>query len=291
MPAATTETSPATGSAVEVDGEGRSAEELLRNLKGLPEDDPGADRIQELVLELYRPLLYRIARHYSGRGEPYEDLRQTAHLGLVKAVRGYDPDRGKKFISYLLPTVTGEIKRHFRDHTWAVRVPRRHQERRGRLHRASLEFQQRNAREPRPQELAQEMNLPRAEVDELLQASEAYSALSLDLPDHKGEEGGSTLEERIGGEDDSYDLVLERESLRPAMCCLDERERALLRLRFFDDLTQSQIAEEIGCSQMHVSRLLSATLDKLRERVDRHDRAGGDGDTGEAEGGRDRGAR
>ncbi|WP_436888644.1 SigB/SigF/SigG family RNA polymerase sigma factor [Nocardiopsis dassonvillei] len=266
-----TETSPTTGPTAERDAEGRSAEELLESLKGLPEGTPDAERLQEQVLEMYRPLLYRIARHYSGRGEPYEDLRQTAHLGLVKAVRGYDPCRGKKFISYLLPTVTGEIKRHFRDHTWAVRVPRRHQEHRGRLHRVSLEFQQRHAREPRPDELAREMNLPRKEIDELLQASEAYSALSLDLPEHKDEEGGSTLEERIGHDDGSYDLVLERESLRPAMCCLDERERVLLRLRFFEDLTQAQIAEEIGCSQMHVSRLLSATLEKLRERVERFD--------------------
>ncbi|MGQ4270601.1 SigB/SigF/SigG family RNA polymerase sigma factor [Nocardiopsis changdeensis] len=259
-----------TGPAVdEKEVEGRSAEELLEGLQALPQDDPEAIRIQEEVLELYRPLLYRIARHYSGRGEPYEDLRQTAHLGLVKAVHGYNPHRGKKFISYLLPTVTGEIKRHFRDHTWAVRVPRRHQERRGRLHRVSIEFQQRHAREPSTAELAREMDLPRAEVEELLQASEAYSTLSLDLPDHKDEEGSPTLEERIGGEDDSYELVLERESLRPAMCCLDERERVLLRLRFFEDLTQAQIAEEIGCSQMHVSRLLAATLDKLRDRVDR----------------------
>ncbi|MFL1378913.1 MULTISPECIES: SigB/SigF/SigG family RNA polymerase sigma factor [unclassified Nocardiopsis] len=265
-----TATSTTTGHAVEEDVHGRSAEELLQDLRDLPEGHPDTNLLQEQVLELYRPLLYRIARHYSGRGEPYEDLRQTAHLGLVKAVRGYDPDRGKKFISYLLPTVTGEIKRHFRDHTWAVRVPRRHQEHRGRLHRVSVEFQQRHAREPRTEELAQEMNLPRKEVEELLQASEAYSTLSLDLPDHKDEEGGSTLEERIGDEDDSYDLVLERESLRPAMTCLDDRERILLRLRFFDDLTQAQIAEEIGCSQMHVSRLLSATLGKLRERVD-HD--------------------
>jgi RNA polymerase sigma-B factor len=271
MPAAMTETSPTTDSAAEKNTEERSAEELLENLKGLPPGTPEAERLQEQVLELYRPLLYRIARHYSGRGESYEDLRQTAHLGLVKAVRGYDPCRGKKFISYLLPTVTGEIKRHFRDHTWAVRVPRRHQEHRGRLHRVSLEFQQQHAREPRADELAREMNLPRKEIDELLQASEAYSALSLDLPDHKDEEGGSTLEERIGQEDGSYDLVLERESLRPAMCCLDARERVLLQLRFFEDLTQAQIAEEIGCSQMHVSRLLSATLEKLRERVDRFD--------------------
>ncbi|MDE3724622.1 SigB/SigF/SigG family RNA polymerase sigma factor [Nocardiopsis sp. N85] len=273
MPVNTTGVRTGSGTAVDdEDIDERSAEELLAGLKALPEGNPKAALLQERVLELYRPLLYRIARHYSGRGEPYEDLRQTAHLGLVKAIHGYDPHRGKKFISYLLPTVTGEIKRHFRDHTWAVRVPRRHQEQRGRLHRAVVEFQQRHAREPGTDELAAEMGLPEEEIRELLQASQAYSTLSLDLPDHKGEEGeGPTLEERIGREDDSYELVVERESLRPAMSCLNSRERTILHLRFFAERTQAQIADEIGCSQMHVSRLLAATLDKLRRRVDRDD--------------------
>ncbi|MBB6121886.1 SigB/SigF/SigG family RNA polymerase sigma factor [Nocardiopsis algeriensis] len=247
-------------------GEDQPAEELLRIMKNLPEGHPSAAALQERVMELYQPLIHKIARRYSGRGEPYEDLRQTGHLGLVKAIRGFDPDRGKKFISYLLPMVTGEIKRHFRDHTWAVRVPRRHQENRNQLNRIRGEFQQEHARPPKISELAEAMGLPEAEVLELVQVSESYNTLSLDVPD-LGDDDGSTLEDRLGQEDASYDLVVERESLRPALTCLDSRERTILHLRFFGDCTQAQIAEEVGCSQMHVSRLLAATIEKLRQRI------------------------
>lgn len=246
-----------------------SAEELLSELRGLSEGDPRANRLRERVVVLYQPLINKIARRYGGRGEPLEDLKQTAMVGLVKAVRGYDPDRGKPFISYLLPTVTGEIKRHFRDHTWAVRVPRRHQENRVKLRRIIGEFQQEHARTPTIAELAQEMGLSEAEVSELTQVSESYRSLSLDAPDSSDSDGqeGARLEDHLGSEDQALERVVERESLKPALARLPERERKILLLRFFGDHTQSEIADRLGYSQMHVSRLLAGVLEQLRKEV------------------------
>jgi RNA polymerase sigma-B factor len=190
-------------------------------------------------------------------------------LGLVKAIHGYDPERGKPFISYLLPTVTGEIKRHFRDHTWAVRVPRRHQENRSQLRRVTGEFQQAHARTPSIRDLAEEMGLPESEVSELIQASELYHSLSLDAPDASGADGedGSRLEDHLGSEDGDLELVVQRESLKPALTRLPAREREILKLRFFGDHTQSEIANRLGYSQMHVSRLLNSVLGQLREEM------------------------
>jgi RNA polymerase sigma-B factor len=246
-----------------------SAEELLVALKALSSQDPRAVALCERVMDLYRPLVQRIARRYDGRGEPYEDLKQTAMLGLVKAIHGYDPERGKPFISYLLPTVTGEIKRHFRDHTWAVRVPRRHQENRSQLRRVTGEFQQAHARTPSIRDLAEEMGLPESEVSELIQASELYHSLSLDAPDASGADGedGSRLEDHLGSEDGDLELVVQRESLKPALTRLPAREREILKLRFFGDHTQSEIANRLGYSQMHVSRLLNSVLGQLREEM------------------------
>ncbi|WP_083922136.1 SigB/SigF/SigG family RNA polymerase sigma factor [Nocardiopsis halotolerans] len=246
-----------------------SAEELLTVLKGLPEQDPRAVLLRERVMELYHPLVQRIAHRYDGRGEPYEDLRQTAMLGLVKAIRGYDPDRGKPFVAYLTPTVTGEIKRHFRDHTWAVRVPRRHQENRGQLRRVTGEFQQAHARTPTTAEIAREMGISEAEVRELTQVSEAYRSLSLDAPDVSGTDGEDdvALEDHLGSDDAALERVVERESLKPALARLPERERRILMLRFFGDHTQAEIADEMGYSQMHVSRLLAGVLEQLRTEV------------------------
>ncbi|NYH54763.1 MULTISPECIES: SigB/SigF/SigG family RNA polymerase sigma factor [Nocardiopsis] len=246
-----------------------SAEELLVALKALSSQDPRAVALCERVMDLYRPLVQRIARRYDGRGEPYEDLKQTAMLGLVKAIHGYDPERGKPFISYLLPTVTGEIKRHFRDHTWAVRVPRRHQENRSQLRRVTGEFQQAHARTPTTSELALAMGISEAEVRELTQVSAAYRSLSLDAPDASGSDRGTAvpLEDHLGSEDEALERVVERESIKPALARLPERERTILMLRFFGDHTQSEIAEALGYSQMHVSRLLAGVLDQLRREV------------------------
>ncbi|WP_150254125.1 SigB/SigF/SigG family RNA polymerase sigma factor [Nocardiopsis deserti] len=250
-------------------GEDSSAEEMLCELHGLDEDDPRADDLCERVVVLYQPLVNKLARRYGGRGEPLDDLQQTAMLGLVKAIHGFNPDHGKPFISYLMPTVTGEIKRHFRDHTWAVRVSRRHQENRIRLRQALNDFQQAHARTPTIHELSEEMGLPEAEVGELIQVSESYRSLSLDAPDASDSDGqeGARLEDHLGSEDKGMELVVQRESLKPALARLPAREREILRLRFFGDHTQSEIADCLGYSQMHVSRLLNGVLGQLREEM------------------------
>ncbi|MFE6388949.1 SigB/SigF/SigG family RNA polymerase sigma factor [Nocardiopsis dassonvillei] len=250
-------------------GEEIPVEELLAELHGLDGDDPRAVRLREEVVVRYQPLVNKLARRYNGRGEPLEDLKQTAMVGLVKAIRGYRPDRGKPFISYLMPTVTGEIKRHFRDHTWAIRVPRRHQENRIKLRQVLNTFQQTHARVPTNAEIAKEMGLDEEEVVELVQASESYRSLSLDAPDSSDSDGqeGSRLEDHLGREDEGLERVVQRESLKPALARLPEREREILKLRFFGDHTQTEIADRMGYSQMHVSRLLKNTLEQLREEV------------------------
>lgn len=243
-----------------------SAESLLRTLRGLSDDDPRREELHEQIVQMYQPLVNQIARRYSNRGEPIEDLRQTAMVGLMKAIQGFDADRGKRFISYLLPMVTGEVKRHFRDHTWAIRVPRRHQENRAELNRVTMEFGQRHGRSPTIKELAEELGMSEDETVELIEASAAYSALSLDAPYGDGEET-TTLEDVLGDVDGALEGVVDHESLKPALAALPERERHILLLRFFGDKTQADIAQQVGYSQMHISRLLSNTLARLREEI------------------------
>ncbi|MFE3460337.1 SigB/SigF/SigG family RNA polymerase sigma factor [Nocardiopsis aegyptia] len=251
-----------------IEGEA-SANAALTEIGALPEDDARAAELREHVVMVYAPFVRRVALRYRGHGEPYEDVRQTAMVGLLKAVHGFDPDRGSPFVSYLLPTVLGEIKRHFRDHTWSIRVPRQHQENRARLRVAIGAFEQEHAREPTTSEIGGLLGMDEAEAAELLQADQAYRALSLDVPDSWNGDGseGTSPEDRLGCEDQGLELVEERESLRPALARLPERERRLLTLRFFGDKSQSEIAAELGYSQMHVSRLLAAVLQQLREDV------------------------
>lgn len=247
--------------------EDASAEELLSALKSLDPGDPLSQRLRERVMLHYQPLLNRIARSYGGRGERLEDLRQTAHVGLAKAIRGYAPERGKAFISYLLPTVTGEIKRHFRDHTWAVHTPRTPQSRRSEMNRTRRELEQRLARTPTTSEISQEMGLSVKEVEEILLVSEAYNTLSLNAPEPHGDEYATSLEDSLGTEDHNLDLVVARESVRSVLRVLPARERLILKRRFFDEWKQERIAQEVGCSQMHVSRLLATSLERLREEL------------------------
>ncbi|MFD3684060.1 SigB/SigF/SigG family RNA polymerase sigma factor [Nocardiopsis sp. NPDC058631] len=245
--------------------ENSSAEELLVAARRLGENDPRADRLRERVVLLHQPLAKKIARRYQGRGEPLEDLYQAAMVGYTKAMRGYDPSYGKPFVAYLVPTVAGEVKRHFRDHTWAMRVSRSQQEERSRLRRVTYEFQQDHARTPTTAELARQMDMTEDEVNQLTQASNAYQCLSLEAPDTSGaEEESMRLEDHLGSKDHALELVDQRESLKPALARLPERDRQLLGLRFFCDHTQAEIADRMGCSQMHVSRLLSGVLERLR---------------------------
>jgi RNA polymerase sigma-B factor len=244
------------------DADNRETEELLGRLRDMPPDSPCYERLRGQIVARHMGLARRIARHYANRGEPLEDLEQAALVGLVKAINGFDPLLGRDFLAYARPTMTGEIKRHFRDLTWAVRVPRKFQEGRIELSQATSALSQRLGRQPVMRELADELRISMAELAELMAASAAYRALSLNVPDRPGE--ARSIADTLGAIDDALDAVVNRESLRPLLNDLPPRKLRLLLLRFFGNLTQVQIAAELGVSQMQVSRLLSATLAHLR---------------------------
>jgi len=240
--------------------------EAFRRLAALP---PGhqRDALRDQIVEAWLPMAERLAGRFRNRGESYEDLRQVAALGLVKAVDRYDPERGNAFESYAVPTVTGEIKRHFRDHMWTLHVPRRVQDLRNRVRFASQDLSQTiSGRRPTVAEIAQHANMSEEDVRAGLEALESFTALSLDaeLP---GSEDGYSLSDALGSADPALDTVVDREAVKPKLRDLPERERAILYMRFFNDMTQSSIAEELGISQMHVSRLISRCCNRLREQI------------------------
>lgn len=240
--------------------------EAFRRLASLP---PGRqhDTLREQIVEAWLPMANRLAGRFRNRGESLEDLRQVAALGLVKAVDRYDPERGNAFESYAVPTITGEIKRHFRDHMWTLHVPRRVQDLRNRVRFARQELSQTiPGRQPTVEEIAEHARMSEDDVRTGLEALESFSALSLDaeLP---GSEDGYSLSDALGSADPALDIVIDRESVKPRLEALSERERAILYMRFFNDMTQSRIAEQLGISQMHVSRLISRCCDRLRDQV------------------------
>jgi len=227
--------------------------------------EPGTRRHSELrgaLVTLNMPLVRHAAGRYRRRAEPMEDILQVGTIGLIKAIDRYDGSRGTGFLAYAMPTIGGEIKRFFRDTSWAVRVPRRLRELRSELMRASDTLSADLGRAPGPAEIAKVLDLTEAEVTEGLDACSAYSASSLDEPVFGD---GTTAGDRIGHEVREFELVEYRESLKPLIAELPQRERTILALRFSGDLTQAQIGERLGLSQMHVSRLLSATLRSLRD--------------------------
>jgi RNA polymerase sigma-B factor len=237
---------------------------LFAELATLEKDDPRRERLREILVEEHLPLVRHFARRFSNRGEPFDDLLQVGTLGLIAASDRFDPTRGVEFLSFAVPTITGEIKRHFRDQGWSVRVPRRLQELHLSLNSAVGELAQKNGRAPTPSELAEHLGIPREEVLEGLAVANAYRSSSLDER-LSGEDDSPTLAATLGEEDAALEGVEYRESLQPLLATIPARERRILILRFFGNMTQSQIAADIGISQMHVSRLLSQTLAKLRE--------------------------
>jgi RNA polymerase sigma-B factor len=237
---------------------------LFVELASLEKGDPRRERLREILVEEHLPLVRHFARRFSNRGEPFDDLLQVGTLGLIAAIDRFDPTRGVEFLSFAVPTITGEIKRHFRDQGWSVRVPRRLQELHLSLNAAVSELSQKNGHAPTPSELAEHLGIPRAEVLEGLAVANAYRSSSLDER-LSGEEDSPTLAATLGEEDAALEGVEYRESLQPLLATIPARERRILILRFFGNMTQSQIAADIGISQMHVSRLLSQTLAKLRE--------------------------
>lgn len=240
--------------------------EAFRRLATLP---PGQqhDTLREQLVEAWLPMADRLAGRFRSRGENFEDLCQVAALGLIKAVDRYDPELGNAFESYAVPTITGEIKRHFRDHMWTLHVPRRVQDLRNRVRIACQDLSQSiSGGRPGVAEIAEHAHLSEEDVRTGLEALESFTALSLDaeLP---GSEDGYSLSEALGSPDPALDTVVDREAVRPRLAALPERERVILYLRFFGDMTQSRIAEQLGISQMHVSRLITRCCDRLRDQV------------------------
>jgi RNA polymerase sigma-B factor len=244
----------------ETDG---AAVALMSLLGDLPADSPDRPRVRERLIELYLPLAEYLARRFRNRGEPIDDLVQVANLGLIKSVDGYDPTRGAAFTSYAIPMIVGELKRHFRDKGWDVRVPRRLQELRLEITRAGADLAQRLGRSPTVADLAAHLGIHEDSVVEGLDSGHAYRALSLHAP-VQGDETGGELGDLLGDFDPDMQNVEDREALRPLIARLPVREQKIIAMRFFGNMTQSQIADELGISQMHVSRLLSHSLAALR---------------------------
>ncbi|WP_309062349.1 RNA polymerase sigma factor SigF [Streptomyces sp.] len=234
-------------------------------LARLPEG-PERKMLRDELVEAWLPMAERIAVRFRGRGEALEDLYQVAALGLVKAVDHYNPARGNAFEAYAVPTITGEIKRHFRDHMWTLHVPRRVQDLRNRVRYAVRELAQTTeGRAPTVPEIAEYARLTESEVRTGMEALECFSTLSLEA-EMPGTDGYA-LGDAVGGPDPAFDTVVDRVAVRPCLEALPERERVILYLRFFRGMTQSTIAEQLGISQMHVSRLLSSCFAQLREEL------------------------
>ena len=240
--------------------------ELLRKLGVLPVDSFERRNLREYIVRRCLPLAEHIARRYDGRGEPRDDLVQTARLGLLNAIDRFDPDSGNDFLSFAVPTIMGEVKRYFRDSGWSVHVPRRLKESRAQITTATADLSQRMGRAPTPTELAGELGMDRQEVVESLIAAQCYRTRSLDAPvGGDGDDASPTIVDRLGNHDTGLDAVEFREALRPLVAQLPAREQEILTMRFFGSQTQTQIAEHLGISQMHVSRLLARCLAQLRE--------------------------
>ncbi|MER7484838.1 RNA polymerase sigma factor SigF [Streptomyces sp. NPDC126497] len=241
------------------------ARAMFLELRALQDGTPEYAELRNRLVRMHLPLVEHLARRFRNRGEPLDDLTQVATIGLIKSVDRFDPDRGVEFSTYATPTVVGEIKRHFRDKGWAVRVPRRLQELRLALTTATAELSQLHGRSPTVHELAEKLAISEEEVLEGLESANAYSTLSLDVPDTDDE--SPAVADTLGAEDEALEGVEYRESLKPLLEDLPPREKRILLLRFFGNMTQSQIAQEVGISQMHVSRLLARTLAQLREKL------------------------
>jgi RNA polymerase sigma-B factor len=224
----------------------------------------GDRRLRERAIEFHMPLARRLAMRYQRRPEAQDDLIQVAYLGLVKAVDRFDPERGTRFSSFAIPTITGELRRHFRATAWNLHVPRAVQEDVLVMRRASQQLGQRVGRAPTVPELAEYTGRDVEAVAEALDANSMQSTVSLDQP-RAQEDSDTTLAELIGAEDDRLDLVEHEATVAPLIRALPERERQILFLRFAHDMTQSEIAERIGCSQMQISRLLRRALARLSQ--------------------------
>jgi RNA polymerase sigma-B factor len=246
--------------------------DLLVQFASLAPDDPRRASVREALVVLHQPLVRSLAQRYAGRGEPLDDLIQAGNIGLLKTIDRFDPERGDSLVGLLIPTVLGEIRKHFRDKTWAVRVPRSISELGVRLRAVRSDLEQSLGRSPTVPELAQALDVDEDAVLDALEAAGAYRLDSLDAPgldDGSGDSAPSQAMARAHATDDDDALlqVLDRHALRPALAELTDRERSVLRLRFVEQRTQGEIAAELGVDQSQVSRLLARTLLQLRERL------------------------
>lgn len=234
----------------------RDDEALLRRFA-----DTHSPATREQLIERFLPLARSLASRYRRNSEPFDDLVQVANLGLVKAVDGYDPERGKAFAAYAVPTILGELRRHFRDHVWNLRLPRGLQELTMRIDKATEELTDELGQYPTVRQIAQRLDIPSEEVLDGLEAASARTTDSLDSPSSRAEGSPGTLSDLVGGRDGGFDQVEANAS--SATASVTERELSILRMRFVDDMTQSEIAAVWGCSQMQISRVSRKTLWKL----------------------------
>lgn len=249
---------------------GRLAEENLLPLFEHWQHD-GDRHAREVLIERFMPLARSLARRYLGTQEPIEDLTQVACLGLVKAIDRFDISRGNRFAAYAVPTILGELRRHFRDTSWAVHVPRSAQERAMEVERASEVLTGKQGHSPTVPEIAQYLERDQEEVLDALQVAQARGAVSLDAPRPGSEEDMEPRGESIGAEDEGYSLVEDGSAASQALASLAPREQRIVRLRFERELTQSEIAIEVGLSQMQISRILRRSLEQMRAIVDSAD--------------------
>ncbi|MEU8080490.1 SigB/SigF/SigG family RNA polymerase sigma factor [Catellatospora citrea] len=243
----------------------RSTEQLLQDRAELPVAHPERARIRARVIVENLPLARRLARRFAGRGEHLEDLTQVAALALIKAVDGYDPRREIPFTAYAVPVILGAVKRHFRDAAWGMRVPRAVKEMGQVVAVAASELSQQRGRTPAAADIADHLDVALADVLTAVGSRQAYRVISLNTP--PAGSTGADLIERIGDVDARYQAVEERMTLRPVLAAIPPRERRILAMRIYGRMSQAEIAAEIGLSQMHVSRLLKQTLDRLRAAI------------------------
>lgn len=241
---------------------------LFEELATCADGDARGAELRDRIVALMLPLAQNLARRFAGRGVDLDDLHQVAGLGLVQAVNRFDPSRGSDFVSFAIPTITGEVKRYFRDHSWATRVPRRVKDLSLALSTATETLAQRLGRSPTAAELAGELGVDVGEVIEAVAAQGSYSAQSLDSPVSREGEQGVTLADTLAADDAALENAENYLALRPILDRLPDRQKRIVVMRFFEERTQTEIAREVGISQVHVSRLLAKTFEQIRAELD-----------------------
>ena len=244
------------------DEQDRQGLQLVAAMAACPVGDPSRRVLRDRAIEAWLPLARRLARRYAGRGESLDDLVQVATVGLIKAVDRYDAERGDGFLGFAIPTILGEVRRHFRDRGWIIRVPRKLQEMRMAINEANTTLTHVLGHAPTVAEVAAHLQVGEEDVLEGLEGAAAYRAASLSTP--TGAQGSPELGDMLGCDEHGYALTELHLALEPALALLSERERRIVAMRFYGNQTQTQIAVQIGVSQMQVSRLLNAALSKLR---------------------------